>query len=332
VRLLFATFFREVFRKTRTIRGREARGNAREVIWDIDEAAQLNRMEMIARYAGLMRGLGGKMNTYWQSPSQLVETYGRDESISANQGVHFYFRPETHKEAKPLSEELGQFSFALQHRNLSGERLALTKDHIAEQNQIQTRYHFTPFECKSLAEDEVFIFCKGLHIRAKQFRYYENEAMDRRSKIPWSGKSAVTVNVPKCIAALERQWGPEKLAILLSPAPDRYKEHREAAQVLENGCRVASWAETDEDTGVRSYWLQFWLPEPARFPIIDTAFESYKDRAKTLKETIKMFDERDKPAAPRAEPKPEEENEKPRVDPAEIEDSVSVFAESDLII
>jgi hypothetical protein len=333
--LLFNTFFHELMRKTVTRGGREMRGILRGVDFIFDEAAQLNRMEDVERYAGLMRGLGGRLHQYWQNRNQQIKVNGRENTISGNLGVHFYFRPETLDEAKPLSEELGKFSYMLQHRNLSGDRMALMKDHLAEQNQVQTREHFTPAECKSLAADEVFIFCRGLHIRAKQFLYFKNEAMDRRSKIPWSGRSAVTVKVPFCIAHLERELGAEKLAQLLKPAPDRYKEHREAAQVLENGCRVASWAETDDDTGVRTYFLQFWLPEPARFPIIDAPFPAYKDRAKALKDAIKMFDDRDKPPAPPASgklPQGKAKKSKRKVDPAEVESVVTQqFAQSDRI-
>ena len=300
VRLLFSTFFHEVFRKTVTRGGREMRGNLRECIWDFDEAAQLDRMEQIERYAGLMRGLGGQMNTCWQNRGQIVKVYGKDETISGNQGVHFYFRPEVHDEAKPLSEALGKFSFVLQHRNLSGDRMALTKDHLAEQNQVQTRDHFTPFEVMNLAEDEVFIFCRGLRIRAKQFRYWENEAMLRRANIPWSGRSAQTLKTPKCITALERESGPEKLALLLSAAPDLYADHRDAATTLANKCRVFEWDETDDDTGMRSYHLQFWLPAPARYPIIDEAYPSFRMREKAQQGAIKVFDERDmaEPAKP----------------------------------
>jgi type IV secretory pathway TraG/TraD family ATPase VirD4 len=330
VRMLFNTFFYELLRKTTTRNGREMRGNLREVEWEVDEGAQLNRMEDIERYAGLMRGLGGKINLYWQNKNQIIKTYGRDDTIRSNLGVHAYFRPELLEEAKPLSEELGQFSFEMQHRNLSGDRMALMKNQLSEQNQIQTRAHFTPSEVKSLGEDEVLIFCKGLHIRAKQFRYFENEAMLRRSQIPWSGKSAVTVKVPFCITNLEQEIGAEKLALLGARVPDLIAEHLEAAQLLENGCRVASWAETDEDTGVRLYFLQFWLPEPARFPIVDTSFPSYKDRAKALKEAVKVFDDRDKPPAPPAEPKAKKEK-KPTVDPAEMESAIAQLSMSDLL-
>jgi hypothetical protein len=304
------------------------RGNLREVEYDLDEAAQLDRMEQIERYAGLARGLGGKFNTCWQNRNQIIKTYGREETITGNQGVHFYFRPETFEEAEPLSKALGKFSFVLQHRNLSGDRMALMKDQLSEQNQVQTRDHFTPAEVMSLADDEVFIFCKGLRIRAKQFLYFKNDAMLRRSQIPWSGRSAATVKVPFCITNLERELGIEKLKLLIAPGYDVFKEHRDAATRLENGCRVYSWDETDDGTGVRKYWLQFWLPVPARFPTIDTSYPSFAQRTAVLKDALKVFDDRDKPAPA---PEPKVRKGKPAAQPAALESAVALFAQSERI-
>jgi type IV secretory pathway TraG/TraD family ATPase VirD4 len=269
VRLLLNDMLYRLMPPAVVIEGREARGNLREFMILLEESAALNKMEQIQKAASFMRGLGGKLVTVWQNRNQVEATYGKLETISQNQGLHLYYTPETKEESERLSEMLGETSFVVQERNVSGDRMTITpRNHLAEQNRIETRRNYSPYEVRALPKDELFFFANGLQGRVRQYHYDENPEMLRRSQIPPPKESSVTARRPFCIINLERELGVDRYRLVISPAPDPFERNRNAAIVQSNGCRVHRWDRTFGDTGLKLFYGQMWLPERTK-PILN---------------------------------------------------------------
>jgi type IV secretory pathway TraG/TraD family ATPase VirD4 len=295
VRLLINDLLYRLMPPAAVIDGREARGNLREFLILLEECASLQRMNQIQKAAAILRGLGGKLVCVWQNRNQLEATYGKLETISANQGLHLYYTPETKEESERLSEMLGETSIVVQHRNVSGDRMTIApRNQLAEQNAIETARHYSPSEVRALPNDELFFFAKGLQGRVKQYWYDKNPELQRRSKLPPPKECPVTATRPYCMINLERELGPERYKIAISPAPDPFKKNREAAIVLPNGCRVHRWDRTFADTGKKLFYAQVWLPDCSK-PILNVrkGHETVAMREEEVTKTLAEFDGRD---------------------------------------
>ncbi len=104
----------------------------------------------------------------------------------------------------------------------------------------------------------------------------------------------MTATRPYCMINLERELGPERYKIAISPAPDPFKKNREAAIVLPNGCRVHRWDRTFADTGKKLFYAQVWLPECSK-PILNVrkGHETVAMREEEVTKTLAEFDGRD---------------------------------------
>jgi type IV secretory pathway TraG/TraD family ATPase VirD4 len=274
--------------------GRETRGNLREFLILLEECAALQRMDQVQRAAAFMRGLGGKLVCVFQNRNQLEATYGRLETISANMGLQLYFKPETKEESERLSEMLGETSFVVKERNVSGDRMAVTpRDHLAEQNRIETRRNYTPSEVRGLPDDQLFFFGKGQQGCVTQYWYDQNSELKRRAKIPLPKECPVTAKRPYSMIALEQEWGVERYKIAITPVTDPFERNRTAAEVQPNGCRVHRWDRTFADTGKQLFYAQVWLPDRDK-PILNVkkGLESAAMRDAEITKTLTVFDDR----------------------------------------
>jgi type IV secretory pathway TraG/TraD family ATPase VirD4 len=295
VRLLINSMLYDLLPPAITLDGREARGNLREFGLWLEESAALNRMEQIQRAASYMRGLGGKLITVWQNRNQIITTYGKEETISGNQGLHLHYTPETDDEAERLSKALGETSFVVQARDVSGDRMSLgPRNHLSEANRIETRRNYTTYEVKALPSDELFFFAYGLQGRIHQYHYDKNPMMLQRSQIAPVTQSSITAERPLCLEHLESVIGFQKMRQLLTPALDRDEKNREAAEVQMNGCRVYRWERMRDDTGAKTFFTQVWLPD-AKKPVLDDkkGYASAMERDAKIAATLSIFDARD---------------------------------------
>jgi type IV secretory pathway TraG/TraD family ATPase VirD4 len=294
VRLLLNDILYRLMPQAVVIDGREGRGNLREFMILLEESAALNKMEQIQKASSFMRGLGGKLVTVWQNRNQVEATYSKLETISQNQGLHLYYTPETKEESERLSEMLGETSFVVQERNVSGDRMTLTpRNHLAEQNRIEKRRNYTPYEVRALPTDELFFFAKGLQGRVRQYHYDQNPELLRRSKISPPKESSVTAIRPFCMVNLERELGVKRYAIAISPAPDPFERNREAAAKMPNGCRVHRWDHTFGETGKQLFYAQVWLPERKK-PILNVrkGYETATVREQDIASALAAFNSR----------------------------------------
>jgi type IV secretory pathway TraG/TraD family ATPase VirD4 len=291
VRLVINDWLWRLMPRAITIGGRETRGIVRPWELWLEESSATGNMEQVQKAASFMRGLGGKIITVWQNSSQVEATYGKLETISQNQGLHLWYTPEKQEDAEALSVALGEYTTVVKERNVSGDRMTLApRGHLAESNRLETRRWLTPYEIKNLPNDQVIFFAQGLQGVIKQYWYDENPELLRRSQLPPPKESDVTTRVPFCITNMETELGPERFKLVMSPAPDKIAANREAADAHENGCRVFTWEDVDEDTGARTFFAQVWLPE-RKAPILNKrkGYESAALRDSAIQDLLDEF-------------------------------------------
>ena len=294
LRIMVKNFFRQLMHQTVTIDGRELPGNIRLTRFILDEIRVLNKLEPLAISSGMMRSHKVQLDTVWQARNQIEECYGKTETVTGNLGAHVYYRTKPGGDAEWLSKRCGQTSTVLQHRNLSGKRMAL-KGHLAEQNQVQTRYILTESEANNLPLDEKIVFAEGLIMRVKQVRYHENPIMQKRSVIPGAMVSDITVTRPFYLANLAEERGQSTVLRLTAPPPDRWAEDRSKAEVLPNACRVRRYEAQHDETGARIFFAQLWLPS-ANKPVLADQYPSHEQREKMIQATLDAFAENEPPA------------------------------------
>jgi type IV secretion system protein VirD4 len=79
-----------------------------ELLFMIDEAAQLGRFSLLEQSITLLRGYGMRTWTFWQDLAQIESLYGVDaETMINNSGVLQVFGPTNYRSAAALADRLG---------------------------------------------------------------------------------------------------------------------------------------------------------------------------------------------------------------------------------
>lgn len=307
IRIMFRSFFSQLMSGTVTIAGRELPANLRTTMLFMDEIKTLNRLEPLAESSGNMRGYKVQVYAIWQERGQIEECYGKTESLTGNLGLQKYYAMPPGDDSAWLSKKCGQTTKTIKHRNASGYRFSGPMGNLAENVQTVTVDNLSEYQARNIPADESIVFARGLQIRAKQVRYYENDELDRRSKMPPVELSDTMVRRPFFECNLESQIGPERYATLTSSAPDRWKEKREAAKVDEkSGCRIHQWETTDKKTHARRFFAVLWLPS-ADDPVFLESFPTAAERKTGIEKCIKVHtgaDDADKVQVPHTEGQP----------------------------
>lgn len=267
VRLCLNDWLWRLMPPARSVGGRETRRHRRLFDLILEETAAAGNLEQLQKAAAYLRGLGGRITTVWQSSSQLEAIYGKLETISQNQGLHLWYAPEKQEDAEALSVALGEYSWVVKERNVSGDRMTIP-GHLSENNRIETRRWLTPYEVRNLPPEKVIMFAQGLQGVEQQYCYDKNPEMLRNSQLPPPKESDVCTRVPYCITNMETELGAERFAQVMKPAPDKLAANREAAVPHDNGCRIFKWDDVDEDTGRKTFFAQVWLPDRPR-PVLN---------------------------------------------------------------
>jgi hypothetical protein len=305
---MFRSFFSHLMNGTVTIDGRELPGNPVLTKLVMDEIKTLNRLEPLAESSGNMRGHKVMVDAIWQKRSQIEECYGKTESLTDNLGLQKYYAMPPGEEALWLSQRCGSTTKTIKHRNASGQRFKPgPMGNLAENVQTEKVDNLTEYQARNIPADESIVFARGAQMRVKQVRYYENDELQRRSQIPPVEVSDVIVHRPFFLQHLEEQIGVEKFALLTSPAPDPWKEKRDAAKLLKSGVRVFVSESTDAKTAAKSYYLAVWLPG-ADHPVLASTCASAAERSKQIKACIKFH------LGSRPSPKPPKEVQVPHTE------------------
>ncbi|WP_227272023.1 type IV secretory system conjugative DNA transfer family protein [Roseobacter weihaiensis] len=154
------------------------------VLLCMDEFAAAGKMESFKNGIAFFAGYGLKVLTILQSPSQLIDIYGRDaaDSYMANAGVEIVFTPKLLKDAKELSERLG--THGVDAVSETKQKL-LTQRRGASINTSETRRDLMmPQELRMMDQSKAIILVGGEPpVIANKLRFYAEEVFLERSRI-----------------------------------------------------------------------------------------------------------------------------------------------------
>ena len=166
----------------------------------IDEFPSLNRMEIFADALSYMAGYGLKAYLITQDIRQIVDAYGKNESIISNCHVRIAFAPNQFETADLLSKMTGTTTVSKASFNYSGSRFAPVMAHVNASVDYIERPLMTPDEVLRLrpsekagdgtaeqitAPGQMLIFVSGQHpILGTQMLYFLDPVLTARAAIP----------------------------------------------------------------------------------------------------------------------------------------------------
>ena len=191
---LIYTLTRQMKRKgTRIVSPHEHR-----LLLMLDEFPQMNRLDVIEKALAQMAGYGLKAYIITQSYTQLTDVYGKDETVSANCGIHICFAPNDLNTAEIISRRTGKTTTITGSSNISGKRWT----GLFGKNQENISYthaerplllpdevmSLTPAKKNSagqiISPGRVLVFVAGVRpIYAIQTLYFKNPAFSERTAI-----------------------------------------------------------------------------------------------------------------------------------------------------
>lgn len=157
-----------------------------QVLFIIDEAAHLGRIQALEDAVTLLRGMGVRLFFFFQSLQQLQVCYGDNAAaVLDNLDTQIYFGTNAYETAEAISKRIGDMTVAVQSRSDStstshptgggnpqqgGSRSA---SHTLNSNEIARRV-LRPEEILTLPEEVALVFHRNLHvIPARLLRYYD---------------------------------------------------------------------------------------------------------------------------------------------------------------
>lgn len=180
-RLWLGTILRAITRGTACERN--------EVLFLIDEAAHLGKIQILEDAVTLMRGMGIRLWFFFQSLSQLHECYGdRAPVILENLDTQQYFGTNAYQTAEEISKRIGDRTVGIASRNDTQGRSAPTSGYTpGSQGSVSTSSSLTysdtgrrllkPEEILGLPNDLALTFHRNLPpIRATLVAYFDDPA------------------------------------------------------------------------------------------------------------------------------------------------------------
>jgi type IV secretion system protein VirD4 len=180
--------------------GSEQLRNKHRLLFLIDEFPSLKRMEIFADALSYMAGFGLKAYLITQDIRQIVDEYGRNESIVSNCQVRVAFAPNQYDTAELLSKMTGTQTIRKASFNFSGSRMSPVLDHMSTHMDEIERPLMTPDEImrlrppkkesaghqeKIIAPGDMLIFVSGHYpIYGTQMLYFFDPILLSRAEIP----------------------------------------------------------------------------------------------------------------------------------------------------
>lgn len=165
---------------------RGAPSEDRRVLFLLDEAAQMGRLQVLERATTLLRGKGIRLWYFFQSHEQVSQCYGDQASVLLdNIGTKQYFHLNSLETAKTLSERIGAATVAVSQRQegasssrpqpqafAPGQAGSTSHSTSVSRSEIARKVLF-PDEILTLPRDTMLLFHKNLHVVAGSLvRYY----------------------------------------------------------------------------------------------------------------------------------------------------------------
>jgi type IV secretion system protein VirD4 len=199
MRLIFTMIVNRLTEKL-DFQGSEQLRNKHRLLFLIDEFPSLKRMEIFVDALSYMAGFGLKAYLITQDIRQIVDEYGRNESIVSNCHVRVAFAPNQYDTAELLSKMTGTQTIRKASINFSGPRSGPTLDHMSTHMDEIERPLMTADEImrlqppkkergghqeKIISPGKMLIFVSGHHsIYGTQMLYFFDPILRSRAEIP----------------------------------------------------------------------------------------------------------------------------------------------------
>jgi type IV secretion system protein VirD4 len=199
MRLIFTMIVNRLTEKL-DFQGSEQLRNKHRLLFLIDEFPSLKRMEIFADALSYMAGFGLKAYLITQDIRQIVDEYGRNESIVSNCQVRVAFAPNQYDTAELLSKMTGTQTIRKASFNFSGSRMSPVLDRVSTHMDEIERPLMTPDEImrlrppkkerggnqeKIIAPGDMLIFVSGHYpIYGTQMLYFFDPILRSRAEIP----------------------------------------------------------------------------------------------------------------------------------------------------
>jgi len=168
----------------------------------MDEFSSIGKVSILTKGIAYIAGYGLRMLPIIQSPSQLVDVYGRDaaQTFQSNHAVSIIFPPKASETqtARDISEWLGYETVSSRSRS-RGTGVFVNNRHASENVSEQRRALLLPQEITSLgAKVELVIAENTPPIKAEKIRYFEDayflKKLAQVSKALTDSRSVKTLN------------------------------------------------------------------------------------------------------------------------------------------
>ena len=174
---------------------RPVRPNKHRLLMMMDEFPSFKKLEVFEESLAFVAGYGIKCYIICQNFSQLWQSYGQHESITANCHIRVVYAPNTDETAKKISDMTGTMTVTTQDVSESGKSFGAV-DGISMQYHATARPLLTPDEVSTMRAPrkdekdrivepgEMLIFSAGHNpIYGTQILYFRDPAFAERSRI-----------------------------------------------------------------------------------------------------------------------------------------------------
>jgi type IV secretion system protein VirD4 len=195
VRILVNMTVRLLTDKLKFKEGRPAPDYKHRLLMMLDEFPALGRLEIMQESLAFVAGYGIKCYLICQDTEQLIEAYGRHESITANCHIQVAFQPLKTQTADWLSNMVGKTTIVDEQITTSGNRVGAMLGHVSRTFQEVGRPLMTPDECMRMPgpvkQDErieepgdMLILAAGTSpIYGRQPLYFRDETFSARARV-----------------------------------------------------------------------------------------------------------------------------------------------------
>lgn len=165
LRLWFSTAIRQLSKEV-------VESNETKAVLYIDEAAQLGPLPEIKTAITLLRGYGISTWTFWQSMSQLRDTFGEGgDVIYSSCAVAQFFGISDIDTAKKVSDSVGTTTIAVESESVNQK-----ESHMTKSKSFTGRNLLMPDEVVRLPVDIALVFVQGMYpINAELKPYWEGQ-------------------------------------------------------------------------------------------------------------------------------------------------------------
>lgn len=147
----------------------------------LDEFDKLGKFSEVQEAMGILRGYGIHFLLIIQSPSQLIDIYGRNHQFFAHCKNVLLFAPGEIESGKVCSEMIGKESIWKSSTSTSGTRFSVGLDNLNISGNEQERNLINPDEVMKLPPDQLIILTQGKPpYIAKKCVYYEQSPFKDR--------------------------------------------------------------------------------------------------------------------------------------------------------